>query len=133
MTSYFDDLRTEVRNISTVSQNDAEFLLSLEEIEHGVIRDVNYITGDREFPEDLREKIQGLIAVHRTQVMRDEPPTRARELNLRMRRSQLLQELHSAFHEVGFRRIKTRFGVLSDNPRVNCLMRESYENPLEED
>ena len=133
MTSYFDDLRTEVRNISTVSQNDAEFLLDVEEIERGVIRDVNYITGDREFPEDLREKIQGLIAVHRTQVMRDEPPTRARELNLRMRRSQLLQELHSAFHEVGFRRIKTRFGVLSDNPRVNCLMRENHENPLEED
>lgn len=133
MTSYFDDLRTEVRKASTAAKDDEEFLLDIEAMERGVIQDVNYITGDREFPEDLREKIQGLIAVHRTQVMRDEPPTRARELNLRMRRSQLLQELHTAFHEVGYRRIKTRFGVLSDNPRVNRLLREDYENPLEED
>lgn len=127
MTSYFDDLRTEVRNVSTISKDDAEFLLSLEEIEQNVIRDVSYITGDREFPEDLREKIQGLIAVHKTEVTTGQPPTRAREMNLRMRRSQLLQELHSAFHEVGYRRIKTRFGILSDNPRVNCLLREEYE------
>jgi hypothetical protein len=54
-------------------------------------------------------------------------------LNLRMRRSQLLQELHSAFHEVGSRRIQTRFGILSDSPRINSLMRESHDNPLEED
>ncbi len=126
MTSYFDALRVEVRKTSEVT-NDEDFLSAVEEIEAGVIADVNLITGDREFPDDLREKIQRLIAFHQTKVMRDLPPTRARELNLRMRRSQLIQELHSAFHEVGSRRIKTRFGILSDHPRSNLSMRESYE------
>ena len=128
MTSYFDDLRTKVRETSSLFESDEQFLLEVEAIEREVIKDVSYVTGDREFPDDLREKIQGLIAVHKTEVTTGQPPTRAREMNLRMRRSQLLQELHSAFHEVGYRRIKTRFGVLSDNPRVNCLLREQHED-----
>jgi len=132
MTSYFDDLREKVRESSRTVDSDVEFLLDIEDIEREVIKDVSRVTGDREFPEDLRVTIQGLIAVHKTEVTAGVPPTRAREMNLRMRRSQLVQELHNAFHEVGYRRIKTRFGVLSDNPRVNCLLRADYENPVEE-
>ena len=129
MTSYFDDLRTEVRTASKLSSTDGEFLAELEELEASAIADINLVTGDREFPDDLRERIQRLIAVGQTRLIEGQPPTRHRIENLMMRRSHLLEELHSAFHEVGSRRIQTRFGILSDHPRVNLSMRDDHDLP----
>lgn len=127
MTSYFDDLRVEVREASKFATTDEEFLTSLEEIEARAIADINLVTGDREFPDDLREKIQGLIAVGQTKVIGGCPPTHHREENMMMRCSHLLEELHSAFHAVGSRRIRTRFGFLTDHPRINLLLREEHD------
>ena len=44
-------------------------------IEARVVRHVNLVTGDREFPDDLREQIQGIIAVCGVTTPEGLPPT----------------------------------------------------------
>jgi hypothetical protein len=63
MTAYFDQANAEIREASERAGGDAlAFLDALMVIEKRVIRDVQLNTGDREFPEDLREVILGTIA-----------------------------------------------------------------------
>ena len=127
MTAYFDEMREDISAAAASTDTDRQFLAAVETVEARAIADINLVTGDREFPDDLREKIQGLIATHQTKVIEGQPPTRHREMNAAMRHSQLLIELHRAFHEVGSRRIKTRFGILSDHPAINLHMRAEIE------
>ncbi len=134
MTSYFDDLRREVVEASKTAEDDDEFLSTIERIEARVISDINLVTGDREFPDDLRERIQSLIARGQTKVIEGLPPTHHRDENVLMRCSFLLEELHTAFHVVGGRRIQTRFGVLSDHPRAILAMRHDHDfDPMRHD
>lgn len=125
MTSYFDDARTEVREIWFTS--DEEYLGAVAEIEERIIADVNLVTGDREFPDDLREQIQGIIAIRRVRTGPNEPETRAREMARVTRSSLLISDLHTAFHVVAQRRVKTRFGLLSDNPRQILAARDEHD------
>ena len=133
MTSYFDEMREDISWAAASADTDRQFLAAIETVEARAIADINLVTGDREFPDDLREKIQGLIATCQTKRIEGQPPTRHREMNAVMRHSQLLIELHRAFHEVGSRRIETRFGILSDHPRVNLNMRADHETQEDED
>ena len=99
-----------------------------------MIRTVSLTTGDREFPDDLRQQIQGVIAVHAIDPGRhvfERPSTelanaRARAWLLTMRSSILLEELHRAFHHVGERRAVNRYdGYFTDDPSSFLRAREA--------
>jgi len=132
MTSYFDDYRSEVSSAAPVAPGDKAFLFFIGNIEREMIPMINLVTGDREFPDDLREKIQGLIAMHRTTSVGGlAPRDKAVEMALMLRECPLVTELHRAFHEVASRRIETRFGILSDNPKVILAMRDDHDSEPE--
>ena len=134
MTAYWDDLRREVQDASQLS--DDNFVETVIAIETHVIRTVSLTTGDREFPDDLRQQIQGVIAVHAIDPGRhlfERPSTelanaRARAWLLTMRSSILLEELHRAFHRVGERRAVNRYdGYFTDDPSSFIRAREARE------
>ena len=99
MSSYFDEAD------SAVNEGDLENALA---VEKRVVTEVLDISGDPEFPADLRDRIVGCIA---KQALADDPGWFEM-----MGSSQLLGSLHSVFHEVARRRITTRFGLLYDHP-----------------
>ena len=125
MSSYFDAKTREVSEASDANRNDdTAFLTAVANIEAEMIRDVSLVAADREFPADLREKIVGLIV--RWHVGTSSPLTpmsaKARDYALCVRSSELVETMHSLFHEIASRRINTRFGLLTDHPQhiVNC-------------
>ena len=129
MTSYFADHSSQVSEAAGTAMDDKAFLFFISNIEREVIPEINLVTGDREFPDDLREKIQGIIAMHRTTSVGDvQPRQRAVDMATTVRMCPLISELHRAFHEVGTRRHRTRFGILSDNPTVILAMRDDHDN-----
>ena len=124
MTAYWDKLRSEV-NSAARERSDNDFVDTVIDIEARVIREVSLTTGDREFPDDLRNDIQGLVALHAIDPGRELLAGRSSELTnarakawlLTMRYSILLDELHRAFHRVAERRAVNRFdGHFSDDP-----------------
>jgi hypothetical protein len=124
MTAYFDAATREACvYASAFRDNEEAFLRAVGWLEAGIIRDVTRLTGDREFPDDLREQILGDIAVWRVDTG-DLPETRGRQCARLSRRSELIERLHERFHELGRRRIATRFGLLTDDP-LRCLVRRS--------
>mgnify|MGYP001605286391 CR=1 FL=1 len=60
MSSYFDSLNAELRQLFEQGKVPPLFWSShYEPLEDRVVRTCSLVTGDREFPDDLREKIQG--------------------------------------------------------------------------
>lgn len=125
MSSYFDELSTELNSLfkKYTGLDDfrepvasVKFFIDYRMLEEQVIKTVSLCTGDREFPDDLREKIQGIIAVKRVFGVDNNPNEKNLDMLLAVKNSELLSSLHSAFHEVASKRIATRFGLLSDNP-----------------
>lgn len=124
MTAYWDRLRREVQDAAH-ERTDSDLVEVVADIEARVIREVSLTTGDREFPDDLRHEIQGLVAVHAIDPGRSLLDGRSSELAnesarvwlLTMRSSILFDELHRAFHRVAERRAANRFdGHFSDDP-----------------
>lgn len=118
MSSYFDAKTYAVSEASDKATSDEDFVQQVAEIERRLIEDVTFTVGDREFPSDLREKAMSLIAqwhvgTHATLAPRDE----AIQYLITCRISDLVERMHSLFHEVASRRIRTRFGFLSDHPK----------------
>jgi hypothetical protein len=127
MTAYFDSARREVTTYASAFKDDeAAFLRAVALVEFTVIADVTRVTGDREFPDDLREHILGDIAVLRVDAG-ELPETQGRRNARDFRDSELVERLHDRFHELARRRVTTRFGVLTDSPRQNLVMREEWE------
>ena len=132
MTAYWDVLRCEVQDASQLS--DDNFVETVIAIETRVIRAVSLTTGDREFPDDLRQQIQGVLAAHAIDPGRhlfERPSTelanaRARAWLLTTRSSILLEELHRSFHRVGERRAVNRYdGYFTDDPSSFLRAREA--------
>ena len=134
MTAYFDDLSRQVRTLSEEIEDEDEFINAVaDEVEEGLIKTVSLATGDREFPYDLREKIQNVVALNRLKgpdgtLWNGELLFHARI----SRSSSLVENLHSAFHEVARRRVKTRFGVLLDDPSTIVCLRDDHDIDVEE-
>lgn len=124
MTAYFDQLNSNVHSVSCACPDSELFLEALAEIEMEVIETVNLVTGDREFPADLRERIQGLIAINAVNNGWGKADRKASVARL----SPLFQELHSAFHDVASRRHQTRFGMLTDSPRDILTRRDVHDD-----
>jgi hypothetical protein len=129
MTSFFDKAARDVRDadILSVNQPDSAFLDRLADIEAEVFRKVCLVTGDREFPDDLREKMLGVIAVHGVANNELTPSEKARERAAMMRYSRAIEDLHGLFHELARRRVQTRFGWLSDSPDQILVLRDEWE------
>ena len=125
MTSYFDELNSEVRGISDEADRET-FLHYLGNIEARVIATINLVTGDREFPHELREKLQGIIATRCVQVT-VVPNQKAIDYAWACKLSLLIDDLHFAFHRVASLRIETRFGRLSDNPDEIVKRRDEHD------
>jgi hypothetical protein len=128
VTSYFDNLRSEVSMLAKLA--DEDFIRELAELETKVAGVVSLCVGDREFPDDLREKAMGILAVKTVaQHFPHVPPVaQVREEAIMFRESRMVENLHSFFHEVARRRINTRFGYLSDSPEGNVKRRDSYDS-----
>ncbi len=119
MSSYFDEKVSVIRQVENTS--DGEFLKRVREIELIITREVSLCTGMRFFPDDLREKIQTCIVKYQART-----GSRGESHTLIQRRSVLIDELHSLFHEVATRRIDTPFGLLTDNPKGNTMRRDAW-------
>ena len=105
MSSYFDAKSNGVIEASERFRKDAEgFMSAVEEIEKALIADVVLAVGDREFPNDLREKAMSLIANWHIGVYAGlEPRAKAVEFTKSMRMSELIERMHALFHEVAQR------------------------------
>jgi hypothetical protein len=115
--------------------NDEEFLLSVAEIERRVVADVTLNTGDREFPDDMREIILGHIVLWGVHYVLDsrspvQPTKDARDYVITLHASAVLPHLHSAFHGLASRGLKTRFGYWSDSPGENLLDRDRHDQAV---
>jgi hypothetical protein len=125
MSSWFDAWDGEIQAIENIEDGE-EFLVRMTEIEKPRVHAICLCTGDREFPEDLREKILGIIA--RWSFSGPLPATeRAREYALSTRMSRLSMDLHSVFHDVARGAFSTRFGRLSDSPSQILALRDEYD------
>jgi len=134
MSSYFDEA---TRTVSDLCQqhHGMELVKKVAEVENEIIEQVNLNTGDREFPADLREKIQSCIAQWNVGWEKGRPGgieavewhKKAWDWLFTVKTSRLIDDLHSLYHQVASRRIKTRFGMLYDSPRGNNKMRDEWD------
>ena len=129
MSSYFDAL---VKKVANLDSHDPEaFVSEVAAIENVMIDELYQVTGDREFPDDLRERILNCIVTRRCAPLGSVPsPLEIRERVIMFGRSILIDEMHELFHEVARSRITTRFGLLGDSPRHILAMRAEYEREL---
>ena len=130
MTTYWDGRSRAVSDASAQHKDPLEFLKAVERIEADVIQTVSYCTGDREFPDDLRERIWKCIA---RRALNPVPAStefhvaneEARDYCESVRSSELISDLHSIFHDVARRRPPHRFGGwFSDDPSGFLRVRE---------
>jgi hypothetical protein len=126
MTDYFDKAEREVRERM---REGAAPLHAAREVEARVVRDVLLCTGDREFPDDLREKILTQITISGLVDYSGKPSSNfdAEDYVAATRSSDLLGRLHSLFHELARRRHPTRFGPWSDSPEGNLYRRRAAD------
>lgn len=129
MSSYFDALTSKIATLSEECMDDAEFLAEVVGIERETFDTIKYVTGDVEFPNDLRERIMGIFAVfgifHEEEVLAN--PKVVRRV-LASHYSPLIEALHDAFHDVARRRHQTRFcAYLSDNPAHILAARDLHD------
>jgi len=120
MTTFFDDLTREIQ----VSNN----LDTTVALENSLVGVVSYAVGDREFPDDLRQKILDVIATRRI----DRPETKDRNEKMvewfnAIKQSKLVEDLHGCFHVVAEGRHETRFGILTDNPLDILKRRDAHD------
>lgn len=128
MSSYFDAMAREILEADESRPGNEEFLAAVIAVEERLWREVTRVTGDREFPNDLREKVLGEFARHAVYQPEGVPmPWKAREFVLSLRCSRVLEHVHELFHDVARRRITTRFGRLSDSPTQILALREEYD------
>jgi len=128
MSSYFDEKSHRVACASSQFRSNHAFIGVVADIEQDLIRDVVLVAGDREFPADLREKVMKTIAEwHVGKYAGLEPRQEAVRTAEIMRMSELVEHMHSLFHEVASRRIRTRFGLLSDHPPDILNRRDEHD------
>lgn len=125
MSSYFDNASSDVHNCASLPERD--LVETVKGIENKVVHDCLLATGDREFPDDLRQKIVGHIALFTLGYGEMTPSEKGIDWLKSVKNSRLINLLHEDFHEVARRRIQTRFGLLSDNP-ANIVARRDSED-----
>lgn len=130
MTSYFDNAAQDAREVFHGEQSEEAQLGSLRLIEADVIRDVSLVAGDREFPDDFRERIMATIAQRQVESIAGIENPAALDDALMIHGSPLIGELHQLFHALASRRVQTRFGVLTDKPEDILKRRSEYDEEV---
>jgi len=128
MSSYFDAKMEEVGKAAERFESDDMFLAQVANIEREMFDTISLVAGDREFPDDLREKIMGAFAtqaVFSHGVMN--PMDKTVDYVLSVRCSRVIDDIHELFHDLARRRIQTRFGRFSDNPPMILALRDEYD------
>jgi len=118
MSSYWDSAQEAVRKDFS----------RIEEIEAAVISDVEYVMGDHSFPDKEHAALQGIITVFRyTSRVRDNEkyPSAGRTRSNMLKRSALIDELHSAFHDIA-----AQGKVIVVNPRKSYRLNDNPANIL---
>ncbi len=97
-------------------------------IETKIIATVQLVTGDKEFPEAMRQRILNAIHMWRyhNPIVPEYNPTEGHRMSEMTRRSRLVDELHSLFHDLAGLAVQTRFGQLSDDPDDILNRRNEY-------
>lgn len=124
MSSYFDKASGDVRDCPREPEED--FIKAVKEIENRVVHDCVLVCGDREFPEDLRQQINGHIALLTLGYENLVPSENGLNYLKLVKCSRLINQLHEDFHDVARRRIQTRFGLLCDNPKAILNNRDAF-------
>lgn len=128
MSSYFDALARQVREARETFDEDDAYFDAVAEIEEGLARDVSLAAGDREFPDDLRERMMTTLATKGVYQPPGLPPNQAARERARFGTSEAVEDLHELFHELARRRIATRFcGSLPDSPAYIVALRADHE------
>lgn len=128
MSSYFDALSREVAEAADQFESTDLFVAAVSVIEHKLYDDVTRITGDREFPDDLRNRMLGVLAreaVYQPGTLL--APEWAVERVGGGRWSRAIESMHELFHELASRHVTTRFGRLSDNPVAMRTNRDAHD------
>ncbi len=130
MSSYFDQLSLRVHDARKQHRDDEQYLTEVAAIESELFADVSAATGDREFPDDLREKMMGVLAAKSVYQLPNLPPNEwARERAL-FGSSRAIEDMHELFHDLARRRIATRFcPSLPDSPTYIVALRDDHDNP----
>ena len=128
MSSYFDDKVRAIAKLAQETTTDVEFLAGISAIEREAFQTISLVTGDREFPDDLRQCAMKTFAVDGVFSNGGmEPLKMSVQYVLATRSSRCLEALHSLFHEVARRHVLTRFGHLSDNPPDILARRDEFD------
>lgn len=129
MSSYFDNLSSQVGYASEHFRDPEKFREAVATIEQHLIDDITIITGDREFPEDLRQHALNLIAnCHVGNAPHLPARQEAIDYLTAVRSSTLIESMHSLFHTLASRRIQTRFGLLDDSPISIRVRRDEHDS-----
>jgi hypothetical protein len=127
MTAYFNAAADQVGSYAAMFTDEEMFLRAVGWLEAAMIVDVTAITGDREFPDDLREAMLGDIAVWRVDAGAL-PETMGRRHARLHRNSELVARLHGRFHDLARRQVVTRFGLLTDDPLDSLMKRQQWDD-----
>jgi hypothetical protein len=125
MTSYFD---AHARHVYEAGAELDGGLETVRGIEAEVFREVSLCTGDREFPADLREQVMAAFAVLGVWQPEGCPANEAAVERFRATGiSEAIECVHSLFHELARRRVQARFGLWSDSPSQNLVLRDEHD------
>lgn len=134
MSSYFDELNREVRTLSSFTKEDEPaFLNSLIKIESHLKDDCLQLANDKETPEEVKQKILDTIKKYEIRYaggnfLGDEKgPSDGANMAVACRKSLLVDEMHSLFHTIASMRIKTRYGLIIDNPASTVRCRNLHD------
>lgn len=133
MSSYFDRFDRDVRAIAQAYGNDTEgFLKRLMQLEEKLKQDSLLFSGDVETPHDVRETIVATIALYEVRYAGGDflgdklGESRGAQYAAACKSSKLSHELHSLWHDIASMRYQMRYGLVSDNPELAVLHRDSY-------
>lgn len=127
MTADFDEALEQSLALSS-AEPDESYLASMRSVEEPLVRAVLLNAGDREFPDDLRQRILTVVAMRGIfSPSGITPMEEARKFTLAMRYSRLVVDLHTIFHGLAARRLETRFGLWTDSPHGNIVSRDRHD------
>jgi hypothetical protein len=127
--SYFDEVEAEVRQTFERFTADEAALAHLAELEGEVWKVVSLCTGDREFPDDVRQEALAFAAC---ETVREIAPGIAPSADVIWRAmrdgySPMIAKLRRLFLGLESRKVQTRFGLLSADPRENAARRDAHD------
>ncbi len=126
MSSFFDELSGKVASIA--STDDADFLRQARAIEQSMIGYIDVVLSQPEVPIDIKDVIVKTIndfGIPENPVLPDDIKTindKKMHFNVSLRHSSLVEAMHDLFHMIAEKKIKTKHGVIHDNPRFFAQM-----------